>query len=147
MKNPKETFLTSVAGSIQDNTFVKLSLAGYRGDEPSLHKIVVKVVALASGEHLSFVYRHATKDVTKNRPIADGLAQIGTWLGSDFRRARVFTTVKDTELIFEEGKPPRLVQAKATHTRRTFQRTQSCQASAHQEHGNAVSDAIRRHDH
>jgi hypothetical protein len=115
MADHLDTFLTALANSIQDNTFVKLTLATYRGPDASLRKVLIEPVTLAKGDHLCFVYRHVTKDVTKNWPSAEGLALVRTLLGTDFLSANLFTTVNDIELSFDNRRQTRLRFAKATH--------------------------------
>lgn len=115
MNNSQETFLSHLKKSILDNTFVKLTLADQQGADSGLRKVLVKLVSLARGEELSFVYRHATKDVTKNLPIAAGLARIAGLLGSDFAQGYLFTTTQNLELVRKPGKAPRLIRTKATH--------------------------------
>ena len=116
MSDHLKTFLAALASSIRDNTFVKLTLATYRGPEASLRKVLIKPVSLAKGDQLCFVYRHATKDVTKNWPSAEGLALVQGLLGTDFLSAHLFTTANDIELTFDDKRRTRLRLAKATHT-------------------------------
>jgi SAM-dependent methyltransferase len=115
MADHVDTFLTSLEGSIQNNSFVKLTLGAYRGPDKSLRKIVIRLVALAKGNQLSFVYRHATKDVTKNLPVAEGLALIRILLGRDFFSGNLFATTKNIELCYDKMRRARLRVAKSTH--------------------------------
>jgi SAM-dependent methyltransferase len=116
MSDPFETFLDAVRASIRDNTFVKLTLGTCRGPDPSLRKLFVKPVALARGDQLSFVFRHAARDVTKNRSVEEGLALVRTLLGSEFWSANLFTTAQDSELTFNKRRQPRLRTSAPTHT-------------------------------
>jgi hypothetical protein len=51
----------------------------------------VRAVTLKSGPHLTFVWRHATRDITKNLPPTEALAQLAPLIGSDFLDAHLFT--------------------------------------------------------
>jgi SAM-dependent methyltransferase len=115
MAHELDTFLTSLESSIQDDTFVKLTLGTYCGPDKSLRKIIIRLIILANGNQLCFVYRHATKDVTKNRPVAAGLYLIRQLLSTDFFSANLFATTKDMELRRGKKQRVRLRAAKPTH--------------------------------
>ena len=115
MPDTLKTFLATLQSSIESNTFVKLTLGNYQGPDPSLRKVTVKSVTLARGEHLSFVYRHTTKDVTTNMPPPQGLALVAKSLGTDFSHANLFTTENDLELVFDKEKAPRLRVSEPSH--------------------------------
>lgn len=114
MVDSRDKFLTAWADSIQDNTFVKLTLGSQRGSDAGPRKIHIKMVDLARGPHLSFVYRHATKDVTKNVPVEHGVALVSSLLGTDFGSAHLFTTTADLQLTFGKTGEPRLHTNKPT---------------------------------
>jgi len=115
MPNHLDKFLNLLDGSIADNSFVKLTLGSPR-DRDGPRKILIKVVALARGDQLCFVYRHATKDVTTIWPVAEGLALVRTLLGTDFFSANLFTTANDIELVHTEKRDARLRIGEPTHT-------------------------------
>ena len=115
MPNHLDKFLTLLDSSIPDNSFAKLTLGSPR-DRDGPRKILIKPVALAKGDQLCFVYRHATKDVTKMWPVAEGLALVRTLLGTDFFSANLFTTANDIELVYTEKRDARLRIGKPTHT-------------------------------
>ncbi len=68
------------------------------------------------GDCLSFVYRHPTKDITKNVPHADGILLVHTLLNADFRSANLFTTKNDIELTYDKNGAGRLRVARPTCT-------------------------------
>ena len=59
-------FFELLRDSVRDGTLVKLTLGGRRGADPTLRNIFVRPVSLKAGPRLSFVYRHDTRDITKN---------------------------------------------------------------------------------
>jgi SAM-dependent methyltransferase len=95
---PRERFLALLGGAVADGTLAKLTLGKYRGADPSLRNLFVRPVALRAGPRLSFVWRHATRDVTKNHPTAEGLAEIGGLLGRDFLDGHLFTAGLSAQL-------------------------------------------------
>jgi SAM-dependent methyltransferase len=116
MADHLDTFLTALANSLADNSFVKLTLGNPHGPDPTLRKVLIKAVRLAKGDHLNFVHRHQTKDVTKNVPLAQGVEVVAGLLGSDFWSAHLFTTTNDFELSFDKNRKTRLSRSRPTHT-------------------------------
>lgn len=77
---------------------VKLTLGKYRGPDASLKNLYVRPVVLKAGPHLCFLWRHATRDITKNVPPADALTQLEALLGADFLDAHLFTATATAQL-------------------------------------------------
>jgi hypothetical protein len=65
MSHLKE-FITALTQSLEDNTFVKLSLGNYKGTTEGLKNCYVKRVHIKQEDKLSFTYRYQTKDIVKN---------------------------------------------------------------------------------
>ena len=61
-----DRFLDLLRTAVADGTLVKFTLGKYRGIDPTLRNLFVRPVALKTGPHLAFLWRHATRDVTKN---------------------------------------------------------------------------------
>jgi hypothetical protein len=83
-----------------DGTLVKLTLGKPRAGaaEPSLKNLFVRPVTLNSGPHLSFVWRHDTRDVTKNFPPAKALRELEPLVGTTFLDAHLFTPTQTAQL-------------------------------------------------
>jgi SAM-dependent methyltransferase len=94
----RERFLALLAAGVGDGKLLKLTLGKYRGTDPSLRNVFVRPVALKSGPHLSFLWRHATRDVTKNLPPEAALSELGRLLGADFLDAHLFTSESTAQL-------------------------------------------------
>ncbi|MES2848884.1 MAG: methyltransferase, partial [Bacteroidota bacterium] len=56
------TFLELLTAAVKKNELVKLTLGGKRNKEDDLKNVYVKPVILKTGNKLSIVYRHNTKD-------------------------------------------------------------------------------------
>jgi len=106
--SPQEDFAARLAASVADGTFARLTLGKPRGGDPTLQKILIRPVALKAGPHLSFVWRHDTRDITKNLPPGDALREIGQLLGSQFHSAHLDTTRQGVQLEFNKKGEPRL---------------------------------------
>jgi Methyltransferase domain len=68
------------------------------GAEPPPQRVTIRPVLLRGGPVLSFVSRHATKDLTQNHPPDAGLALIAAWLGPRFRHAHFSSAEGEAEL-------------------------------------------------
>ena len=108
-------FLDLCIEAVRQDSLVKLTLGNGSGADASLKNIFVRPVSLRAGPRLSFIFRHATRDVTKNFTREEGLAQIKARLGSEFRSASLFTTGQSAQLELRDGRPPRLTFGPTVH--------------------------------
>lgn len=113
MPNPtaRERFFAVLHAAVHDGTLVKLTLGKPRGADETLRNVFVRPVALKSGPHFAFVWRHATRDVTKNHAPADALAQLDALIGRDFLDAHLFTTTQQAQY---ESQPDGSARVKIT---------------------------------
>lgn len=93
----RDRFLDLLRTAVRAGTLVKLTLAKPRGADPTLKNLFVRPVALKAGPHFAFLWRHATRDVTKNHAPDDALAQLEALLGTDFLDAHLFTAVQQAQ--------------------------------------------------
>lgn len=98
-------FFQLLSDAANQGTLQRLILSKYGGAEQELSRLVVRPVVLREVESLSFVYSYRTRDITRNHPRAEGLALLGTLLGSDFKSAHLFTQQEEVQLnITKKGK-------------------------------------------
>ncbi|MDB6168933.1 MAG: hypothetical protein JWM88_1797 [Verrucomicrobia bacterium] len=109
----RSRFLALARTAVQENTLVKLTLGKHRGTDATLQNVFVRLVSLKSGPHLAFVWRHATRDVTKNHDPAAGLAQLETLIGADFLDAHLFTAIGSAQLECQPDGKARLRESRA----------------------------------
>ncbi len=93
-----ERFFAACDTSLQQRRFDKLVLAGYRGPEADLKRLSVRAIELRGQPHLSFVFSHTQRDVTRNWPLAEGLARLRDLLGSEFANAHLHTLDEELQL-------------------------------------------------
>lgn len=86
----QEEFLKQVALIITNSSLIKMSLGKQRNGASVLKNIFIKPVMIKEKPMLSFVYRNATNDITKNFDLADSIAQIKNLLDAEFYNADVF---------------------------------------------------------
>ncbi len=111
----KNKFLALLADALRREVFVKLTLGRVAGADKTLQNVFIRAVALRKGTRLSFVFRHATRDLTRNFSYEEGLARIDEMLGGEFRSAHLFTTEQSAQLEFHDSQEPRLSFGKAAH--------------------------------
>lgn len=96
---PLTSFIDRLKLAIENESFIKLSLGNYKGNEENLKNIYAKLVLLKREVKISFTLRYQTKDITKNMPIAEGLSFIQGQLGAaGFRVATLFNTTENVSL-------------------------------------------------
>lgn len=69
-----------------------LTLSKYRGELLDLRQLLVRPVVLRGELQLSFVWRHSTRDITKNLTLTAGTAQVLQLLEHDFQHAHLHTS-------------------------------------------------------
>ncbi|HTD16563.1 MAG TPA: SAM-dependent methyltransferase [Chthoniobacterales bacterium] len=139
MTDPVEQLVTAIRDSIDDQTFLKLTLGKFQNDLPptpsygatgpatpglrrdgaAVQHVYVRVVDLKTGPHLSFVYRYPNQDITKNSPIPEGIEIITGWLGSACRSATLLTSKGRQQLLFGRRGQPRLFSQDSPSTPET----------------------------
>jgi SAM-dependent methyltransferase len=92
-------FLQACEQALRHGRFDRLLLAGYRGPEPELKRLGIRAIVLRGQPHLSLVYRHERRDVTRNLPVAEGLAELRALLGpAGFGNAHLHTQDENLQL-------------------------------------------------
>ena len=94
----RERFFATLNRAIDDESFEKLTLGKYRGNNATVKKLIIRPVTLKGGSHLSFLWRHDTQDITKNWKPKKALHEIDRLLGQDFRDGHLFTQTQHGQL-------------------------------------------------
>lgn len=85
------SFIEKLKLAIENESFIKLSLGNYKGNEPSLKNIYAKLVLIKRDVKISFTLRYQTRDITKNMSIDEGIKYIQEQLQyAGFRAATLF---------------------------------------------------------
>ncbi|MCX2478987.1 SAM-dependent methyltransferase [Pedobacter sp. MC2016-15] len=109
-----EQFKTLVSESVTNDTFIKITLGNYMGEEPELKNIYVRKVLIKRMPMLAFTYRYKTKDIVKNYAPQEGLRLVFDYLESGFRNCTCFTVDNDIVLLSHPSKGYSLNMNKAT---------------------------------
>jgi len=108
-------FLALLDASVRDGSFTRLTLGKPRGgDDATLQNVFVRPVRLKTGPHLSFLWRHDRRDLTKNISPADGIIEVGRLVGAIFHSAHLFVGARTAQLEFNKKGEPRLTFGKNT---------------------------------
>lgn len=98
-KERQQLFLQHVQTAVDDDAIVKLSLGNYQGSDESLKKILIKPIIIKKRAHWNIVYRHNTKDITKNIDTDKAVQFIDEKIDEGFRTINVFA--KDKTILYE----------------------------------------------
>ena len=105
LSDPVERFFARLAQHLAQGSLDKLVLAKHRGAGSDLARVTVRPLALRGQPHLQFVYSHATRDVTQNHAVAEGVARLRELVGASFAHAHLMAAGEDLELRFtKKGK-------------------------------------------
>ena len=110
-------FIEMLQTSLDENAFIKLVLAKYAGDEADLQRIIIKPVTVKAQPCLSFVYRYKTRDITKNLPVAEGVATIAGMLPASFKNAHLLALTDEAQLEYSKKGKPSLFKSKPQQLR------------------------------
>jgi SAM-dependent methyltransferase len=108
-------FLQRLAQAVEQGGFVKLVLAKYKGAESQLERVTVRQIELRGQAQLSFVYRYATRDVTRNLAPQEAVQAVSTLLADGFRQAHLASTDEDVELAISQRGQCTLRRRAAAH--------------------------------
>ncbi len=111
-----EKFINKLAQSLHKETFVKMTLGNYKGEDQHLQKLLVRLIRTKKGVRLFFLFRYDIRDTVKNFSFTKGIELIRGILGSDFYAGHLFTTENDFQLDIGKKGRSRLNTAKSTFT-------------------------------
>ncbi|MBM3872850.1 MAG: SAM-dependent methyltransferase [Verrucomicrobia bacterium] len=103
-------FLSLVDAALRNGSLVKLTLGkpSPTAADATLRNVFVRPVALRDGPHLSFVWRHETRDLTRNHRAEAAAEVIAALLGSEFLDGHLFTPTQTAQVELSADGPGRL---------------------------------------
>ncbi len=108
LPDARERFLSHLRTAVSDGVLVKLTLGKHIGADATLRNLYVRPVTLKAGPHLAFVWRHTTRDITKNFLPTIALSELAPLIGHDFLDAHLFTTTQTAQLECQSDGTARL---------------------------------------
>lgn len=82
--DPRARFFDEARAALQAGRCAKLVLAGPRGPQPDLLRVLARPLVLKGRDCLSLTHHHRTRDVTRNLPVDEGLAALAALLDAGF---------------------------------------------------------------
>lgn len=111
---PTEIFFNKLASFIENKELIKLNLSNRKVKSSDLKNIIVTIVKLKAGYKLSFVYRHNTKDITKNYDLDEGQNLIKENFNTNFFNAEIISNRENVSLITNSKGKVRLKTSEPT---------------------------------
>ncbi|PKO98010.1 MAG: SAM-dependent methyltransferase [Bacteroidetes bacterium HGW-Bacteroidetes-9] len=105
-----------ISESMTNSKLIKLTLSNKRNKSDDLNNVFVKPVVIRDEMLLSFVYRHATRDVTKNLTLEETTEVLSSLLTEHFFNADLFTTEVDWLLLSNKRGNSKLLKKPASST-------------------------------
>jgi len=110
----RERFLSLVRESLADRGLIKLTLGKYRGPDKTLKNLYVRPVNLKAGPGFAFLWRHASRDITRNLDAEEAYDAVESLVGSDFLDAHLFSKGRMVQLQSGVGEQSSRLRIKNT---------------------------------
>ncbi len=112
-EHPIDDFAALLEQALAQGSLRQLVLGKPRAVAGDLVRVSVRPVLLKGEVRLSFVHSHATRDITKNRSAAEGLAAVRMLMVGTFQHAQLFTADEEVQLRVSKKGRQTLLRGKA----------------------------------
>lgn len=109
-------FLDQLEQSVLSGTFIKLTLSSKRNSLSDLNNVYVKPVKIKDMLMLSFVFRHKTKDITKNFDLNAAKDEIDRLFANEFNQGYLATTANDFQFLISKKGSAAMLKKPASST-------------------------------
>lgn len=106
-------FIDRINRSLDENTFVKITLSSPIKKNAEIKNIYIKQVEIKGERKLSFTYRYQKRDIVKNFSRDEAIENIENHIKNDFRFATLFTITGD-HLLQHNGNSYKIKQQDAS---------------------------------
>ena len=110
----RERFLQALADGVADGSLTRALLSKPVGKDDDLERVTARPLVLRGERCLSFVFKHRTKDITKNEPVAEALQTLAGLVGTRFAHAHLFTRDAELQLMMSRKGRYTLHRSKAS---------------------------------
>lgn len=97
-----EQFFTLIQQTFSNNTFQRLVLSKYHGDQVDLERVTIRPVTIKAELLLSFLYQYKTNHITKNLTLDDAIPLLENLLGAEFNNAHLLSDEWEVQLSFSK---------------------------------------------
>ena len=77
----RERFLEALAQALADGSATRVLLSKPVARDDDLERVTARPLTLRGERVLSFVFKHRTRDITKNEPVDAAVGGCGDWAG------------------------------------------------------------------
>ena len=112
---PVDSFIALLEQALTTGSFTRLVLAKPRPAAGDLVRVSVRQVALKGEACLALVHTHKTRDITKNLPLAEGVAAVRGLMADTFLQAHFFSADEEAQLMISKKGKQTLLRGKAGH--------------------------------
>jgi hypothetical protein len=109
----RERFLSALAEGLADGSALRVLLSKPVDKGDDLERVTARPLVLRGERVLSFVFKHRTKDITRNEPVESALATIDGLVGARFAHAHLFAREAELQLMMSRKGRYTLHRAKA----------------------------------
>ena len=95
-------FFTYFKQAFDANSFERLVLSKYNGNEADLERVTIRPVMIKDEVLLSFLYQYKTNHITKNLGLEDAISFLENALGKTFKNAHLLTNEWEIQLSFSK---------------------------------------------
>ena len=96
MSDALDQVLSDTRDALDRGVFAKLTLGAPTGED--LQKLVARPVELRAGPRIQLVYRHPTRDVTRNLTVDEAFSTFRSLIPDVFRAVHLHTTERSVQL-------------------------------------------------
>ena len=95
----RDRFFEALAQGVADGSLTRVLLSKPGAKDDDLERVTARPLVLRGERCLSFVFKHRTKDITKNEPVDAALQTIAGLVGTRFAHAHLFTREAELQLM------------------------------------------------
>ena len=116
--NDIKEMIKELNSSVKNNSFIKMVMSKYRGEEKGLKNIYIKAIMIKENLNFSFTYRYQTNDIIKNYSLEETISLLNDMIGIEFLSIVLSTNSKEIYLDFsKKGKSRLLLKKKEKETK------------------------------
>lgn len=114
MKKTNSEIIDLLSKSIDNQSFIKMTLSKYVGSEKELKNIYLRMVEIKNERKMCFLFRYKTNDITQNFDFQLALEKVADLIGNDFLNVDIFTQNEDFSILYNKKREATVISKKAS---------------------------------